>query len=106
MLVATALEALVHVDQYGSTRQFKCRVSQLATELGVAGMSISEAERAYMHRSKLAHGQHLGQLSSPDRLLYESMEATLRLAIIRAIEDDRFASVLKDSEKIKKRWPV
>lgn len=106
ILVATGLEALVHVEQYGSTRQFKCRVSQLATELGVPGLGISEAEKAYVHRSRLAHGQQLGQLSNPDRQLYESMETTLRLAIVRAIEDDEFASVLKDSEKIKKRWPI
>lgn len=106
VLIATGLEALVHVEQHGSTRQFKCRVSQLASELGVPGLGIAEAERAYVHRSTLAHGQHLGQLSSPDRQLYDSMEATLRLAIIRAIEDGKFASVLKDSEEIKKRWPI
>jgi hypothetical protein len=34
------------------------------------------------------------------------METTLRLAILRAIEDDKFAEILKDGEKIKKRWPV
>lgn len=106
VLIATGLEALVHVEQHGSTRQFKCRVSQLASELGVPGLGIAEAERAYVHRSTLAHCQHLGQLSSPDRQLYDSMEATLRLAIIRAIEDGKFASVLKDSEEIKKRWPI
>jgi hypothetical protein len=59
-----------------------------------------------MHRSTLAHGQQLGQLSNPDRQLYDAMEATLRLAILRAIEDDKFASVLKDPEEIKKRWPL
>jgi hypothetical protein len=92
VLVATGLEALVHVDEYGSTRQFKGRVSQLATELGVTGLGISEAKKAYERRSSLAHGQQLGQLSGPDRELYQSMETTLRLAILRAIEDDAFAS--------------
>ena len=106
VLVATALEAIVHVEQYHSTRQFKGRVSQLAAELGVTGLGVSEAERAYTHRSALAHGQKLGQLSAPDRQLYESMERTLRLAILHTIEDDAFAALLDDPEKIKKRWPV
>lgn len=106
VLVATALEALVHVEKYQSTLQFKCRVSQLATELGVIGLGVADAERAYMHRSTLAHGQKLEQLSDPDRQLYESMETTLRLAILRAVEDDKFAGVLGDPEEIKKRWPL
>jgi len=106
VLVATGLEALIQAGHERSTRRFKCRVSQLASELGVTGLGISEATRAYQHRSTLAHGQQFGQLSSPDRELYQSMEKTLRLAILRAIEDDAFASVLKDSHKIKARWPI
>lgn len=106
VLVATALDALVHVEEYQSTRQFKCRVSQLATELGVSGMGLSEAERAYVHRSTLAHGQKLEQLSDPDKQLYESMETTLRMAILKAIDDDKFSGTLSDSEEIKKRWPL
>jgi hypothetical protein len=106
VLVATALEAIVHVEKYQSTQQFKSRVSQLANELNVTGLGIPEAERAYVHRSTLAHGQKLEQLSVPDRQLYESMETTLRLAILRAIEDDQFAATLKDGEEIKKRWPL
>jgi hypothetical protein len=106
VLIATGLEALVHAGHERSTRQFKCRISQLATELGVTGLGISEAKRAYEHRSSLAHGRQLGQVSDPDRELYQSMETTLRRAILRAIEDDAFASVLKDSEKIKTRWPI
>lgn len=106
VLVATALEALVHVEKYQSTQQFKVRVSQLANELGVTGLGLADAERAYMHRSTLAHGQKLEQLSDPDKRLYESMEKALRLAILKAIEDDKFAGVLSDPEEIKKRWPL
>jgi hypothetical protein len=106
VLVATALEAIVHVEQYHSTRQFKVRVSQLASELGVTGLGINESERAYTHRSTLAHGQKLGQLSEPDRQLYEAMETTLRLAILRAIEDDAFAAILNDAGEIQKQWPL
>ena len=106
VLVATALEALVHVEKYQSTQQFKCRVSQLANELGVTGFGVLDAERAYTHRSTLAHGQKLEQLSGPDKQTYELMETTLRLAILKAVEDDKFAATLRDAEEIRKRWPV
>ena len=106
VLVATALEALVHVDRHDSGKQFRCRVSQLADDLGIVGVGSSEADRAYGHRSSLAHGQKLGQLSDADRLLYEAMETTLRLAILRAIEDDTFAAILRDGAEIKWRWPI
>jgi hypothetical protein len=106
VLVATALEAIVHVDRDRSTQQFKCRVSQLANELGVTGLDISEAQRAYEHRCSLAHGQKLGQISEPDRKLYEAMESTLRLAILRAIEDEQFAALLTNEHEIRKRWPL
>jgi len=105
-LVSTALEALVHVEKFMSTRQFKSRVSQLAQELGVTGFGVAEAERAYDLRSRLAHGQSLGGISDPDRALYESMELTLRLAILRSTEDDQFAAILRNDEEIRKRWPL
>jgi hypothetical protein len=57
-------------------------------------------------RSTLAHGQKLGQLSEPDRQLYESMETTLRLALLRAIEDDVFAAMLTNADETKKHWPI
>ena len=106
VLVSTALEALIHVGKRDSGRQFKSRVSQLANELGVRGFGVAEAEAVWSHRSTLAHGQMLGQLSEPDRRLYELMEMTLRLAIPHALEDDQFAATLKDGEEIKKRWPI
>lgn len=106
VLVATGLEALVHVERWHSTEQFKCRVSRLAEELGVSGLGLLEAEMAYIHRSTVAHGQKLGQLSNSDRKLYESMETTLRVAVLKAIEDDKFSGILSDPEEIKKRWPI
>lgn len=95
-----------NVDRYGSTKQFKNRVSQLATELGVTGLDSVEAGKAYSHRSTLAHGQGLAQLSPSDRQLYEAMETTLRLAILRAIDDPQFATILIDDDAIRKRWPI
>jgi len=105
-LVATALEALVHVERHPSTRQFTKRVSGLANELGVPGLGDAEAETAYVHRSTLAHGQKLGQLSVPDRKIYALMETTLRAAIVRIIEDDNFGAIFRDEEEIKKKWPL
>jgi len=105
-LIATGLEALVHTDRHGSTRQFKVRVSQLAKENGIPGMGVSEAEIAYLHRSTVAHGQRLEQLSDSDKRLYNAMETTLRLTILRALEDHSFTSVFTDSEEIRRRWPL
>jgi hypothetical protein len=61
-----------------------CNLIREVEEL-VTGLGISEAERAYIHRSALAHGQKLGQLSDADRKLYEAMETTLRVAVLKAI---------------------
>ena len=94
------------LDWHQSASYNKCRVSQLAKELGVSGLGLSESERAYMHRSTLAHGQKLEQLSDADRKLYELMETTLRVAVLKAIEDDKFATILNDAAEIKKRWPI
>jgi len=40
------------------------------------------------------------------RGVYESMETTLRVAVLKAIEDDKFSGILSDQEQIKKRWPI
>jgi hypothetical protein len=105
-LVSTALEALVHVEKFESTRQFKSRVTQVARELGVTGFGLTEADSAYDLRSRLAHGQGVRGISDPERALYESMELILRLAVLRAIEDDKFAAILGNDEEIRKRWPL
>jgi len=34
------------------------------------------------------------------------METTLRLAVLKAIEDDKFSAILRDPAEIKKRWPI
>jgi hypothetical protein len=104
--VATALESLVHVSREFSGLQFRERVSQMAAELGVPNFGIGEAKQAYHLRSQLAHGQQLGGLAPADRQLYDSMEAVLRNALLRSIEDDDFADTLGDDQKIKKRWPI
>ena len=69
-------------------------------------MGVLEAEQAYAHRCTVAHGQQLRQLSPADRQLYGAMETILRLAILRAFEDDKFAAILNDAHEIEKRWPI
>jgi hypothetical protein len=110
-LVCTALESLVHTDRGGSTKQFKRRVSKLASELGVS-LSENEADSAYDQRSGLAHGTSF--LSSPGRQgptpaqidLYDRLEDTLRLAILRAIQDKSFADIFRDDDQIRGKWVV
>jgi len=55
--------------------------------------------RSYPLRSQLAHGQQLGGLAPADRQLYDSMEAVLRNALLRSIEDDDFADTLEDVQE-------
>lgn len=108
-LVCTGLEALVHTDRHGSTAQFKRRVPRLAVELGI-NISETEAETAYDARSRLAHGaSFLGGPDgpTPEQLnLYDRLEDTLRLAVLRGLRDDSFASVLQDDAQIRSRWPI
>jgi hypothetical protein len=78
----------------------------MAVEVGVHSFGSAEAKQAYHLRSQLAHGQQLGGLAPADRQLYDSMEAVLRNALLRSIEDDEFAGTLSDDQRIKKRWPI
>jgi hypothetical protein len=105
-LVCTALEALVHTDKVGSTKQFAVRVSQMAAQLCLGGFGLTEATRAYDLRSRLAHGQKFEELSSVDRTLYETMETILRTIVLRAAEDRNFASIFQSDEAIRSQWPL
>jgi hypothetical protein len=109
--VCTALEALIHTDRGGSTMQFKKRVSKLASELGVT-LSENEADRAYDLRSGLAHGTSFLSTSTSrgatsDQIdWYDRLEDTLRLAILRAMQDRRFADVFMDDDQIRVKWVI
>lgn len=105
-LVSTGLESLVHTDRRDSGDQFRRRVSQIASELGVTNFDINEAARAYDLRSSLAHGQQLGGFVGPNRELYDRMESVLRGAILRSMEDREFADTLNDDQKIRERYPL
>jgi hypothetical protein len=110
-LVCTGLEALVHTDRFGSTKQFSSRTSRLASELGIS-FSESDAEDAYDLRSRLAHG--LSFLTTPDRealspaniRLYDQMEETLRRAVLRSMRDKMFAETFVGEDRIRQKWPI
>lgn len=109
-LVCTGLEALVH-NRNRNTAQFTLRVPRLAAELGIH-ISEQEAVEAYDLRSRLAHGvsfistaANTGSTSA-QLDLYDRLEDTLRLAVLRGMRDESFADILRDDAQIRKRWPI
>lgn len=104
-LICTALEALVHTDRQGSTKQFTKRVSKLAGELQVQ-FSEDEALEAYDFRSRIVHGQGLASLSNKHRDLYERMEEVLRRTLNRAIGEQDFAKTFDSDLEIRNRWSL
>jgi len=108
LFVCTGLEALVHTERHGSTKQFSKRVPALAAELGIS-ISAGDAEEAYDVRCRLAHGLSLLEKEpggpSPSQVqLYERIEDILRLAVLRSMRDSRFADIFHDDKSIRTRW--
>jgi len=57
-------------------------------------LTISEAELAYEFRSRLSHGDaFLFAMPEADIRLYDKLETTLRLTILKAFREPDFASV-------------
>ncbi len=110
-LVCTGLEALVHTDRHPSTAQFSRRVSQLASEFGI-DIPEPRANEAYDLRSQLAHGvsflsTNTSQGPSPAQLeLYDRLEDTLRMTVLRGMRDRAFGDLFRDDAQIRKRWPI
>jgi len=110
-LVCTGLEALLHTDRIQNTAQFTRRVPKLAAEIGVS-LTVSEAEDAYDSRSRLAHGVSFlttGSATSPSATqiqLYDRLEDTLRLAVLRGMQDRLFGDIFRDDNQIRARWPL
>jgi len=110
-LVCTGLEALVHTDRHFSTAQFGRRVSQLASELGI-DIPEPNANEAYDLRSQLAHGvSFLSTETNPGPShaqleLYDRLEDTLRMTVLRGMRDRAFGDLFRDDAQIRKRWPI
>ncbi|MBI2072373.1 MAG: hypothetical protein HYT81_04935 [Gemmatimonadetes bacterium] len=105
-LISTALEALVHTERSRSTAQFTVRVPAVAGELTGCNFSKADAEIAYEFRSRLSHGQGLGELDDNARRVYQRMEAVLRRVVVRAILEAEFAQVFAAEDGIRSRWPL
>jgi len=106
-MVATALEALIHTGTANSTRHFKFRVPALATDVGAPTMTTSESDAAYDHRSRLSHGDaFLYDIPQADINLYDKLEETLRLTILKAFRESSFAAVFLEDSQIEARWPA
>jgi hypothetical protein len=106
-LIATALEALVHTGKTGSTKHFKYRVPALAQSVGGSPLTTDEANLAWDFRSRLSHGDgFLFSMPNADIALYDKLENTLRLAILKAFLDPTFANIFADDKEIAKHWPV
>jgi len=106
-LVATALEALVHTGKYNSTRHFTNRVPALASEVGAKPLTTTDAGLAWDFRSRLSHGDgFLFAMPQADIRLYDKLEETLRLAILKAFLEPAFAGVFTSDAQIDARWPA
>lgn len=106
-LIVTALEALIHTGTKHSTRHFTKRVPTLASDVGTHPLTEAEASAAWDFRSRLSHGDgFLYSLPNADVVLYDNLEDTLRLAILKAFLEPSFAEVFTDDAYITKRWPA
>jgi hypothetical protein len=106
-MVATALEALIHTGTTNSTRHFKFRVPALAADVGGPTMTTSESDDAYDYRSRLSHGDgFLSDMPQADISLYDRLEETLRLTVLKAFCEPTFAGVFLDDSQIEARWPA
>ena len=105
-LVSMGLEALIHTDKDQSTKQFVKRIPKLSKEVGAADTSEREANKMYVTRSSLAHGQGLEGLNPQKMELYKKMEEILRLSIRKSILDESFRNFIFDPKEISERWPI
>lgn len=104
-LIATALEALIHTGKWDSTGHFTQRVPALAADVGAPALTTDECEAAYDYRSRLSHGDgFLSDMPAADITLYDKLEETLRLAILKAFTEPNFADLFLDDATIAARW--
>ncbi len=105
VLVVTGLEALINVDERKARQQFRTRTVGLANRYGVP-WTDEDAKKAYSLRSKLAHGQHVGNSGAEGHDLYRRMEEVLRTVVREALLDEEFGSIFADERRIETEWPL
>ena len=121
MTVISGLEALINTGPNQNTKQFVQRIPDLATMVGITGISRRMARRLYDNRSEPAHGRRLTLSPGPrpgeplpnyheraPRAIEELalLQDTLRAAVRRCIEDPAFAAHFTDTEAVRAQWPV
>ena len=109
--LVSALEGLVNTDKNSVMKQFTTRVPLLARELDVEGVSKNFCRKMYEARSQGAHGSDIDMFAAgADRpaavAKVARLQAVLRRAVRRGIEDPEFRAVFDDDASIKARWPV
>ena len=104
VLIATALESLIHTSRDRSGYQFRTRTAKMAVAVGLPAFTETEAGSFYDLRSHLAHGQETGQLSPANYALYRLGEDVLRKVIARAILEPSFAATFADGTAIEGNW--
>jgi len=105
LLIASGIESLINTDQDRPTKQFIYRVQKLCELLNKDfNLSSTKATRMYNLRSKLAHGETIGNNFSKNLELYKQMEDILRLSIKKFIIEEDFYSFISDKDKVKSKW--
>jgi hypothetical protein len=101
-LAVTALEALVHVERFRSTRQFVAGIRGLASDCGVA-FGEDVAAEVYDHRSRYAHGVSVRNEAIP---LLTDVETLLRVALHRLLLDPSYSAMFDSDDSIRSRFPL
>ncbi|MGA8086409.1 MAG: hypothetical protein WCA10_03830 [Terracidiphilus sp.] len=125
MLVASALDALIHVRNerqgIGTSQQFIDRVRLLAGDLGLS-FSDDDAKGLWDHRSDVVHGRdpwlsvrdpndprwQIPPIRKSDPMVrrYLAAEEILRKAILRCLTDSVFASHFDSDSTVKAKYPL
>lgn len=101
-LVATGIEALVHIERHRSTQQFAVGAVGLAADCDLT-YTDAQARNAYDRRSRYAHGVSVS--GSPNAVLID-LEAVLRAAIRKTLLDPHYAAIFADDAETRQRFQL
>lgn len=110
-----ALESLIHVYNEESTRGTRrcgstCRFVKRLAGLGALDpdLAVSEADLTamYTERSRLAHGQALGNLTPEVSALFEKLDTFVRLILRKAVREPSFASIFESASSLQRVLPL
>jgi hypothetical protein len=102
---------MLHTSARQVTRQFTTRVPPLAAELGLRKEDKRMCRRMYDARSQGAHGSDIDLLQPEARhddtvRQLARLQAVLRGALRRGIENPVFRAAFESDETVRERWPV